>query len=199
MPRAARWILAGLLFVFLIGGPIGYARYRKASFRNFHIVEAGKLYRSGQLNHDGMMRLIHDYGIRTVVSLREGKHPGDPAPDTDEQKYCSEEELDYYRLPYRSLTQVGSPWIKHDGQADIDPYVKRFLAIMDDPKHHPVLIHCTAGMHRTGAYVAIYRMEYDRWDNARALDEIKEYGYDDIGDHSDILSYLQNYVPRWKR
>ncbi len=199
MPRSARWILAALLFAFLVGGPIGYARYRKATFRNFHVVETGKVYRSGQLSHDGMMRVIHDYGITTVISLREAKQPGEPPPDADEQKYCHDEELYYFRLPYRSLARVESPWIRRNGRADIDQHVEQFLEIMDNPKHYPVLIHCTAGMHRTGAYVAIYRMEYDRWDNELALEEVKEYGYDDIGDHSDILEYLRTYVPRWKR
>jgi tyrosine-protein phosphatase SIW14 len=199
MPRTARWTLAALLFAFLIGGPIGYARYRKATFRNFHVVETDKVYRSGQLSRDGLIRAIHDYGIKTVISLREAKHPGEPPPDADEQKFCHDEELYYFRLPYRTLAQVESPWVKHGGKANIDPYVERFLAIMDNPKHYPVLIHCTAGMHRTGAYVAIYRTEYDRWDNDRALEEIKEYGYDEIDDHNDILEYLQSYVPRWKQ
>ena len=199
MSRSVRWILVLLLFAFLIGGPVGYARYRKATFRNFHVVQANKLYRSGQLSLDGLQRAIHDYGIKTVITLREGKQPGDPPPDADEEKYCRDEELYHYRLPYRSLAQVKSPWVKQNGKAGIDPNVARFLAIMDNPKHYPVLIHCTAGMHRTGAYAAIYRMEYDRWDNELALDEIKAYGYDEIEEHNDILGYLQTYVPRWKR
>jgi protein tyrosine/serine phosphatase len=40
---------------------------------------------------------------------------------------------------------------------------------MDDPANHPVLVHCFAGVHRTGAHIAIYRMVHDRWPNAKAL------------------------------
>jgi len=199
MPRGVRWILVVSLLAFLVGAPFGYARYRKATFRNFHVVETGKLYRSGQLSLDGMKRAMHDYRIQTVISLRDGKQPGDPAPDANEEKYCGDEELYYYRLPHRVLARVKSPWLKENGKAGVDANVAKFLQIMDDAKHYPVLIHCTAGTHRTGAYVAIYRMEYDGWTNAEALDEIKAHGYDDIEEQNDILDYLQTYVPRWKR
>ena len=35
---------------------------------------------------------------------------------------------------------------------------------MDDPDSYPVLIHCNAGLNRTGVMVAVYRMEYQGWD-----------------------------------
>ena len=46
-----------------------YLSYHNRSFRNFRVVEEGVLYRSGQLNVAGLSRIIHDYGIKTVVSL----------------------------------------------------------------------------------------------------------------------------------
>jgi protein tyrosine/serine phosphatase len=199
MPPQVRWVLAGLLFASLIGGPVGYARYRKANYRNFQVVAAGKLYRSGQLSVSGLDRLRHDYGIKTVVSLRDAKQPDEGPPDAAEETYCGKEEMYYYRLPHRSLARVKSPWLKEDGKAGVDAHVAQFLRIMDDPKHYPVLVHCTAGKHRTGAYIAIYRMEYERWSNAEAIAEIKAQGYDDIDEQNDILDYLQTYQPRWKR
>ena len=70
---------------------------------------------------------------------------------------------------------------------------------MADPTNYPVLVHCFAGVHRTGAYCAVYRMEYEHWSNAEAVDEIKAHGYEQIEEQNDILGYLQTYVPRWKR
>jgi protein tyrosine/serine phosphatase len=55
-----------------------------------------------------------------------------------------------------------------------------------------------AGIHRTGACVAIYRMEFDHWDNAAALDELRAGGYRHLDDEEDVLGYLENYRPRWK-
>ena len=41
--------------------------------------------------------------------------------------------------------------------------IDKFLEIMDDPKNHPVLVHCEHGIGRTGLIVSIFRMEYDHW------------------------------------
>src|SRR5438128_1368050 len=116
MPRSAQWLLGTMLVVLVIGGPFGYARYRKATFRNFHIVQSGVLYRSGQLSRDALVRAIHDYGLKTVITLRDPKTPGNLQPDQDEADFCCKEELYYYRLPHRVLARVRSPWIRIDGK-----------------------------------------------------------------------------------
>jgi hypothetical protein len=45
--------------------------------------------------------------------------------------------------------------------------------------------------------VAIYRMEYDRWPTAAALEELRACGYSNLDDEWDILGYLEQYRPRW--
>jgi hypothetical protein len=42
-------------------------------------------------------------------------------------------------------------------------------------------------------------MEFDHWDNQAALDELQQCGYDHLYSEWDVLGYLRNYVPRWKR
>ena len=69
---------------------------------------------------------------------------------------------------------------------------------MADRNNYPVLIHCCAGIHRTGAYCAIYRMECEHWSNAQALDELHRFGYEHLYDEWDILTYLEDYRPSWK-
>jgi protein tyrosine/serine phosphatase len=66
---------------------------------------------------------------------------------------------------------------------------------MADPKNYPVLVHCFAGIHRTGAYTAIYRMEFEGWSNAKAIAEVKACGYTNLDDEWDILNYLERYRP----
>lgn len=199
MARSVRWLLGVFLFLFIVGGPLAYAKYRKANMRNFREVEDGVLYRSGQLSLTGLQRVRHDYGIKTVITLRAGKQADEQSPDTAEEQFCGRQEMFYFRFPYREKSVHGSPWVKVNGVASVDEYVEQFLKIMDDPKHHPVLIHCFAGKNRTGAFAAIYRMEYQRWTNAAAIDELKAAGYSDIEDHDDLLTYLQTYRPRWAR
>ena len=47
--------------------------------------------------------------------------------------------------------------------------------------------------------MAVYRMEVDHWDNAAALDELRMCGYRHLDDELDVLGYLENYRPRWKK
>ena len=43
------------------------------SCANFHIVEEGKVYRSGQMSAEALRETIEEYGIQTVIRLR-GAH-----------------------------------------------------------------------------------------------------------------------------
>jgi protein tyrosine/serine phosphatase len=185
--------MGGLVVAVLVGLPWGYAEYRDAHYRNLRVVTPGVLYRSGQLSPQGLRRVIHDYGIRTVVSLRDAHVPGDPPPDLAEEQFCKAMAIKHVRItPRRWESDDGGPAPAEEG-------VRTFLAVMDDPANHPVLVHCFRGVHRTGAHVAIYRMEYDRWTNAEALDEVRACGYDHLDDEWDVLGFLESYRPRWWR
>jgi len=190
MSRNYSWLLCSLLLVTIVGVPLGYAKYQKAHLRNFRAVEPGKLYRSGQLSLEGLRRVGHDHGIKTVVSLRFPKEPGEAAPDASEEHYCGTQQLNFFRLPHKSFWKGDQP------TAPADENVARFLAIMDNANNHPVLVHCFAGKHRTGAMVAIYRMEYQGWSNAAALAELEANGYEHLDEHYDVRGYLETYVPR---
>ena len=108
---------------------------------------------------------VRDRGIRTVVTLRDSENPSDPPPDLAEQRYCEAEEINYFRISPRK-------WWSPDGSVPAALGVRQFLAVMDDPANYPVLVHCYAGVHRTGAFCAVYRMEYDHWTNAEAIREL---------------------------
>lgn len=191
MPRALRWVFGVLIVSLLVGAPWAYGRYRQKNYRNFHAVHDDLLYRSGQLSLSALQKVVHDHGIKTVITLRDANRPGDPPPAVEEEDFCLLADMNYHRFPLRV-------WHEQGGVVPADENVRRFLEIMDEPKNHPVLIHCFAGSHRTGAFVAIYRMEYERWSNTDALDEMKEHGYDHLDEEEDILTYLKNYQPRWK-
>jgi protein tyrosine/serine phosphatase len=176
----------------IVGVPWGYATYRQAQMRNFHIVRDGKVYRSGQMSLTGLQQTVHDYGFKTVVTLRDSADPKEPPPDALEEYFCKAEGILYVRIPPRS-------WWSPDGHPPIEKGVKRFLQIMDDPANYPVLIHCFAGIHRSGAFCAIYRMEFQKWSNCQALRELRSCGYSHLDEEWDLLNYLEDYVPRWKR
>lgn len=184
-----RWFLGLTIVALLVGGPLAYLHDLHANFRNFHIVRDGVLYRSGQLSLAALKRVIHDYDIRTVVTLRDAHKPDDPAPDAVEERYCTDMGMKYVRIPPRA-------WWAPDNSVPADQGVRAFLQIMDDPANFPVLVHCFAGNHRSGAYCAVYRMEYEGWSNRNALDEMKNYGYTSLDEDIDLLWYLEDYRPR---
>lgn len=188
MPRWLPFAFAGLIITLLVAVPAGYARYRHNSLRNMHVVREGVLYRSGQLSVAGLKRFVHDHRIKTVITLRDAQRPGDPPPDLAEEEFCKAEEMYYFRMPQK-------PWEAADGSVPNEPSVVKFREIMSNPAHHPVLIHCLAGKHRTGSLCAVFRMEFDGWSNEDAINELALYGYDNIGEHLDLLGYLERYQP----
>jgi protein tyrosine/serine phosphatase len=190
MPRWLQYTFAALLVSVIVGAPLVYARYRHNRLRNFHVVRDGVLYRSGQLSKNGLIRVLHDYGIKTVVTLRSGKLPGELPPDLAEEEYCKKGEINYIRLPQL-------PWEGPDGSVPNEVNVIAFREIMRDPANYPVLVHCLAGKHRTGSMCAVFRMEQDYWTNQQAIDELRTYGFDKLDETLDVLGYMEQYRPTW--
>jgi tyrosine-protein phosphatase SIW14 len=191
MSRLLQPSLGIAVVVLLIGGPIVVAVRYEAQMRGFRVVREGVLYRSGQMTIEGLKRIVNDYRIKTLVTLRDTYVPGRPPPDLVEERFCIAEDIRHVRIPPRS-------WDAPEGVAPADEGVHTFLEVMKDPANYPVLVHCFAGIHRTGAFVAVYRMELEHWSNAQALNEMRAYGYTTLDDEWDILGYLEQYRPSWQ-
>jgi protein tyrosine/serine phosphatase len=192
----SRWLpnlLGSLAVIVLILTPLAFARHGQAQIRNFRVVHEGVLYRSGQMSLDGLKRIVHDYRIKTIISLRDAHSVGSVPPDQAEEEYCSKEEINFTRLSPRH-------WEGAPGEPPpVEENVRAFRAIMEDPKNYPVLVHCFAGVHRSGAYCAIYRMEQEHWSNEQAIAEMRAVGYLTLDEDLDILAYLDHYRPTWQR
>ena len=176
--------------VVVVGGPAAYLVRRNTHQRNFRVVEDGKLYRSGQLPADVLGRVIDEYGIRTVVSLRFSDRDEGVPPDADEERSCRQRGLNYVRIRPKVWRGTPSPAEESVGQ---------FLDVVSKPENRPILVHCFAGVHRTGAYCAVYRMEFQGWTNADALRELKSWGYVNLDAEEDVSGFLESYSPRSKR
>lgn len=181
LPRLFGWSLAALVVL----APLAYKSYREQCYRNFHVVREGVLYRSGQLNLAGFQRVVREYGIRTVINLRDG----DSAADQVEEAYCQRIGINFHRMPPLA-------WSATDGSVPAQANVDRFRALLADQKNWPILVHCFAGNHRTGALCAICRIDMDGWSNEQALQEMRTLGYTTIDGDLDLLHYLTTYRPR---
>src|SRR5262245_18878948 len=129
MSHKLRIVFGLTIAALLVGGPLWYANYHQRKFRNFHVVEEGILYRSAQLNLAGLKRLIHDYQIKTVISLRDGEKTN----DVEEEAYLDKETFCHFvRIPPR-------PWSAPDGSIPAESSIQQFREVMDNPANYPVL------------------------------------------------------------
>ena len=105
-PVWLRWFNTLLILAVLVAGPLCYYLYRDKTTRRFHVVEPGVLYRSGQLPVAAVQRIHHDYGIRTIISLREG----DQEDDREEEAYCHQKGIQHVRIaPLAWHSKTGGP------------------------------------------------------------------------------------------
>jgi protein tyrosine phosphatase (PTP) superfamily phosphohydrolase (DUF442 family) len=192
MPSRVQLVLVAGAVALVVSVPLVYASSQVKHERNLRVVEPGALYRCGQLTPAGLDRVARERGIRTVVTFRAARKPGDKAPDEWEEAFCAARGVKHVRIPPRV-------WgADEDGDIPAAEAVREFLAVMDDRANYPVLVHCFAGVHRTGTMCAIYRMEYNGWAPARALREMHHMGFDPEDMHEHIRNYLTNYKPRAK-
>jgi tyrosine-protein phosphatase SIW14 len=190
--KHTKGFLVASVVALVVAVPLLYSSHRQSTIRNFHVVGDGVLYRSGQLSPAALDRVIHDHGIKLVVTLRSARTKDLPNPDAWEEKLCAERGIRHVRL-------VPKVWGENEkGEIPADENVQTFLELMDDPANHPVLVHCFAGIHRTGTMCAIFRMEYQGWSVDRAIEEMQLRGFAPEDMHQHIEAYLRNYRVRAK-
>jgi tyrosine-protein phosphatase SIW14 len=175
-----RWIGAIAICVVILGYPLLHFRMIYAEYKRLRIVEDGKFYRSGQATASGLRDIIEKYHIKTVINLQDENvdpilgHGYFGKKDQRESEVCRDAGAKYLLL---SFDLVPRNQIGLNRPAVLD----HFLQVMDDPKNYPVLLHCKAGLHRTGELTAVYRMEYGNWPLAAATRELMANGFGDSG------------------
>ncbi|HEY2786729.1 MAG TPA: tyrosine-protein phosphatase [Fimbriiglobus sp.] len=171
-----------------VGFPVWYWVQSRLDYRNFHEVEPGKLYRSGQLKPDTFARVLREYHIGTVFSLRDTKDDRGVPEDQWEADLCRAAGVAYYR-------QSPADWTPVDGEIPGDKNVAEFLRILRDRQTRwPVLVHCFAGIHRTGVHCAVYRIERDGWTPAEALAELQSFGTPRTTFADNLIHYVESYT-----
>lgn len=123
-------------------------------------VKRGILYRSGQLSPRQLTEAVKRRGIRTIVNLQ---MPGEEL--IAERELSRRLSVDFVNLPMPG-DGLGEEW-----------EFREFLRIVDDLERRPVLVHCARGTCRTGAAVAMYRLERDGWALEDVTAELKRQTY----------------------
>lgn len=176
MTVVVRTILIAALVGILGVAPVVCFRCVYDTHKRLRIVEDGRVYRSGQMTADGFTDAVKRYHLRTIVNVQ------DEVPDPDiglsfwSRRSIKESEL-CRRLGVQYVHLKPILIARHLVPKQRPPVIEDLLEILDDEENYPLLIHCHAGLHRTGLLTAIYRMEYQGWSIGRALREMKAEGF----------------------
>jgi hypothetical protein len=176
MANWVRWTLAGGVFLLVAVAPVVSYRYTYTYGKRLREVVPGRFYRSGQMTAEGFADAVARFHIRTILNVQDDV----PDPDVDRDFWSGrtvKESALCDRLGVR-FVQISPDLIPRRRIPGGRPEaIDKFLAVMDDEASYPVLLHCRAGLHRTGVLAAVYRMEYQGWTPAEAYREMKAHGF----------------------
>lgn len=201
MRRVLLWAYGIALLAALVAVPTMYFRSQYAYAKRFREVTPQRFYRSGQLTGQGLRDVLQRYSIKTVVNLQnESPDPLMPEryfdkPSIRESALCSEYGVRYVLLEPDLIPRDRIP-------EERPKVIDEFLKILDDESAYPILLHCKAGLHRTGLLTAIYRMEKEQWSVGAAIRELRYNGFvheDSTSANDYIAQYLQFYQPGIRR
>jgi protein tyrosine phosphatase (PTP) superfamily phosphohydrolase (DUF442 family) len=166
MKQSHRVILVAVGAVIVVGGGIwAWDDLLKERIfpKRFGVVDAGSVYRSGQLHPALVERTLRERGIEVIVDLD---------PDDTPEARAEALAADRLGIEHRLFPLIG------DGTGDIEQYAQAILRMKSAvDAGDPVLVHCSAGTYRTGGVVAMYRVLLEGWTPEQARDEMLEYDW----------------------
>ena len=145
-----------------------------AGVGNFEKV-SDHVYRGAQPTDEGF-RSLAKLGVATVIDLQ---------PYGDSRSLAEEKAVKADGMQYINLGM-------HGMETPSDVTVAKVLAILESTQGGPVFVHCHRGADRTGGIIAVYRIEHDHWDNAKALKEARQMGM------SWYQTAIQHYVLKYQ-
>jgi protein tyrosine/serine phosphatase len=156
---------------------IGSAQTSPSAVAGINIKNFGQmddiLYRGGQ-PAESDYKALASFGIKTIIDLR-----------NDEESFARSAAeaagLKYYNIPMNGVS------------APTDADVAQFLKIVNDPASGKVFMHCKAGIHRTGAMGAVYRISHDGWDYDKTFAEMKNYQFSAGLFHGGLQKFVKHY------
>lgn len=179
LPSRRRWGLVAAVAGAVVLLSVSVSRWWTDSTpKRFAEVEPGQIYRSGELSEAELRNIIAQYKIKTVLSLLQ--------PLAGAESDCVETRVGE-ELHVRKL-QVGMPGNGRGSFADLDEAAD----IMADPANRPILVHCAAGVNRTGAVLAAYRMKHCGWAPDKAIAEGDRWGWS-IESKPSLAAHMRDY------
>lgn len=144
-------------------------------------VERGCIYRSGQLSPSLVRKTLKRHKIAVIVDLTR---------DEPEAKEQQAETKAAHELGIR-LTRFP---LHGDGTGEIGNYAGAITEIVRArSRGERVLVHCRAGVQRTGGIIACYRLLVEQRSASFVMEELRENRWDPT-DNPDLIPYLNEHL-----
>jgi len=143
--------------------------------KNFDQVDA-HVYRGGQPTDEGFQYLAKS-GVKTIIDLREADDRSQA-----EERVVTGAGMQYVNVPMTGLTPP------------TEAEITKILSMLEDAATGPIFVHCKRGADRTGAVIAAYHIDHDKWDNVRALQDAKAHSMSVF--QFQRQKYIQEFRPR---
>lgn len=141
---------------------------------NYGAVEEGIIFRSAFPTPENYP-FIKSLGVRTIITLVE-KTPEEYAD------FISTNNIQHFRIPVPA---------NKDGVITVtSSLIESVLDIVLNRNHHPLLIHCNRGKHRTGCVIATLR-QIQSYSTAYAVSEYRDYAFPKA--RSDDIRFIESF------
>ena len=132
---------------------------RHFHIKNFHVIQPDVLYTSGQPRGMDYTRLLYKYHIGTIVNVRSAAEHRERNWYNEEVTWVRNNGVNYFELP-----------IEKGNYLPDEATQEKFLAIMSDRIHLPVLLHDSNGRKRVSVLAAVWAVKAKGYSVEKAVE-----------------------------
>lgn len=179
-PHANRTLIIAIVLV--LASIVGAMSYRAIAAypKRFAVVEAGAWYRSGAPSPQQLAHLADRYGLERVICLLNPRDESRALEIEAERQAAIALGLEWVNIPLGGAGQ-------HTAEQ-----LALLESLMIDENPPATLVHCAAGVNRTGLALGLYRSKIDGWSYDQIYEELLANDFQDRPKHEQLRQALRD-------